>query len=397
MIIGLIGPCDQDTQSIVDVLTDENSIQYVDGNTLVRSLDRRHMYSVVNSTTERKNILLKLKSHVDTMIVSGNLLLTEDICEWILNEGGVVCVISRGSLDSYNFTTINLTGTYWGDPGIQQYEMVTRYKEQYLALSKSYSDNLYLVDLSDEDSEDLVSLVEESKNWKDSRVIVEQEELVKIVQEGVGGNVTMEDSIRKAMVELGVPLDDEPKSIDTPKKMEPISKKNVTKKNVDSKKKVTKKKVKHEIATPEVENLEPQQLTIFDIVESQEPEDNTEDESSVYVKVSENSMAIIFPKDMVLENRTIGEVDFNVVTVELPDINNHNLQELKVRFGSSKPMVKPTFKRIDTSDLEAMKAEKSSLDAQIRKARSEGDTDLVNTLRKQRRALRAKINKLNKE
>ena len=394
MIIGLIGPCDQDTQSIVDVLTDENSIQYVDGNTLVRSLDRRHMYSVVNSTTERKNILLKLKSHVDTMIVSGNLLLTEDICEWILNEGGVVCVISRGSLDSYNFTTINLTGTYWGDPGIQQYEMVTRYKEQYLALSKSYSDNLYLVDLSDEDSEDLVSLVEESKNWKDSRVIVEQEELVKIVQEGVGGNVTMEDSIRKAMVELGVPLDDEPKSIDTPKKMEPISKKNVTKKNVDSKKKVTKKKVKHEIATPEVE---PQQLTIFDIVESQEPEDNTEDESSVYVKVSENSMAIIFPKDMVLENRTIGEVDFNVVTVELPDINNHNLQELKVRFGSSKPMVKPTFKRIDTSDLEAMKAEKSSLDAQIRKARSEGDTDLVNTLRKQRRALRAKINKLNKE
>ena len=392
MIIGLIGPCDQDTQSIVDVLTDENSIQYVDGNTLVRSLDRRHMYSVVNSTTERKNILLKLKSHVDTMIVSGNLLLTEDICEWILNEGGVVCVISRGSLDSYNFTTINLTGTYWGDPGIQQYEMVTRYKEQYLALSKSYSDNLYLVDLSDEDSEDLVSLVEESKNWKDSRVIVEQEELVKIVQEGVGGNVTMEDSIRKAMVELGVPLDDEPKSIDTPKKMEkkmePISKKNVTKKNVDSKKKVTKKKVKHEIATPEVE---PQQLTIFDIVESQEPEDNTEDESSVYVKVSENSMAIIFPKDMVLENRTIGEVDFNVVTVELPDINNHNLQELKVRFGSSKP------KRTDTSDLEAMKAEKSSLDAQIRKARSEGDTDLVNTLRKKRRTLRAKINKLNKE
>ena len=45
-------------------------------------------------------------------------------------------------------------------------------------------------------------------------------------------------------------------------------------------------------------------------------------------------------------------------------------------------------------ELEEVKAEKARLDGEIKKYRSEGNMDMVNSLRKQRRIVRGKINKL---
>ena len=49
----------------------------------------------------------------------------------------------------------------------------------------------------------------------------------------------------------------------------------------------------------------------------------------------------------------------------------------------------------DSNDvLTELKNQKQAIDLQIKEARADGDTELVNSLRKQRRALRNKINSI---
>ena len=46
LIIGIIGPVSQENQIITELLTEEKSIQVVDGLDVVRAMDRKHRNSL---------------------------------------------------------------------------------------------------------------------------------------------------------------------------------------------------------------------------------------------------------------------------------------------------------------------------------------------------------------
>lgn len=207
-------------------------------------------------------------------------------------------------------------------------------------------------------------------------------------------STTITESIKKAMAELGIPSDEI--SLDEPKATKP------TKKEVSN----GENKPKEEpFMNPPVE-------------ESGESGESDEDAVlSVFCKVKGDKMVLFFPKDYPFEVTNFGDLMLNTLTFELPDYNNSKLQELSIILSSSQTVdkivrtpiilpkedktkaVKPKTpsRTVDSSegeDLDALTQRKAELDAQIKDARHNGDEELVNQLRKERRVVRGKINKL---
>lgn len=397
MIIGIVGPVEQDIQAIIEMITESHQIQVVDSVNVIRLMDRRHINSITTQVNHKKVFLKKLEQEFGTVIVTGNLILSEDICSWILENQGVLIVVSRDKLENYDEHDLDVSEEYWCDPVVQRYELELRFKRLYESLSKSYSKDLYLIDLSNEDSEDLMSLAEVCESWSDSyQSGFTMTEIENIVDGKEDTTMTMEESIKKAMAELGVNIDEtpeEPKQVEKPKK------------------KVAKKPVRVEQVQEEPEQNDEQldgQMSIEDYeheVESQE----SETAESIFVKISGNTMALMIPAGMKLEKQSIAGMDFEVATVPIPDLNSSKLQELYVKktITTSKPEVekpqkvepekmakKPTKTIVASGNLDDLHAEKARLDAEIKKYRAAGDMETVNALRKQRRAVRGKINSL---
>ena len=217
-------------------------------------------------------------------------------------------------------------------------------------------------------------------------------------------NMNMEDSIRQAMKELGIELNQ------PAKEAAPITLPIPEETQVNS----------SEIS-PETDqvlpfdegkaNTQAQQLT-FPEFEEEEPALEEEDQQkSIFVKLTDTNMAILFPASLELDKRVIDGVEYNVVTVEIPDLNDRKLQELKsINNAPAVKAIQPTTQiqkhikatkvneliktSVSMEDLEALKQEKARLDVEIKQNRAAGNLDTVNVLRKQRRAIRAKINKL---
>lgn len=163
--------------------------------------------------------------------------------------------------------------------------------------------------------------------------------------------------------------------------------------------------------------------TTEEVVESEpiiEEDDTTEVEPegdskpAVYMKVKGDSVALIFDSNIKFQSRELGGQSMNVLSFKMPDVNSEKLQELELIIEESKnepeketkksEVVKKSIKRtpVVTNDYEVepsdeiteLKNQKAALDSQIKEARSEGNTELVNSLRKQRRAIRNKINSI---
>lgn len=204
-------------------------------------------------------------------------------------------------------------------------------------------------------------------------------------------SMTITESIKKAMAELGIPSDEI--SLDEPKATK------LTKKGVSN----GENKPKEEpFMNPPVE-------------ESGESDEDAV--LSVFCKVKGDKMVLFFPKDYPFEVTNFGDLMLNTLTFELPDYNNSKLQELSIILSSSQivdkivrtPIILPKedktkavkpktpSRTVDSSegdDLDALTQRKAELDAQIKDARHNGDEELVNQLRKERRVVRGKINKL---
>ena len=142
-----------------------------------------------------------------------------------------------------------------------------------------------------------------------------------------------------------------------------------------------------------------------------------ESNSSVYLKIKGDSVALIFDSDFKFQRKELGGQPMNVLTFRMPDITSEKLQELKlivedesnaepVKETKKTEVTKKSVKRIpivtDTptveegsrDELAELKNQKAMLDSQIKEARSKGDLELVNSLRKQRRVVRNKINSM---
>ena len=144
-----------------------------------------------------------------------------------------------------------------------------------------------------------------------------------------------------------------------------------------------------------------------------------EEDLQVLCKIQDGKMVLFIPQGMSMETVTTGEDEcWNALTFEAPDFNTSKLQILDIQVKSQKPekpekpektsveepIVRVPIKFIketpeeteEISELDALISQKSELDAAIKEARKSDDTDLVNSLRKKRRAVRNKINALQK-
>lgn len=406
MIIGLIGPVSQDIELATELLTEDKEVQVIDSIQLLRLAGRKLIGSLTTQDYHKKYVLKKFEDIFGTVIVTGNLILSEDICEWLLQEGGIIVVVSRDKLESYDEEVIKTTEKYWDEKATQKYNLEVRFKKVYERLQKSNTgtDNLYLVDLGSEDTSMLESLIESSQDWMESETTENSyEELISLIEVRKDDeDMTMEESIKKAMRELGMDVDDS----DVPAEPKPVTKKPETKK--------ASKPVKTEVKQQPKDDF------------MNQPEDNTESEEeavvdSVFVKLTDTTMALLIPVGLEMEKQNIGGMEFNVATVGIPDLKNRKLQELQinktqqetekvskperkpVKAEKSEPkktekpkqkLEKPMKVMVESGNLDELREEKARLDAEIKKFRAAGDIDTVNSLRKQRRAVRNKINSL---
>lgn len=390
MIIAVIGSTSQDIELVASKLSN-SQIQIIDTLELLRHLDRKTMGSLTTKDYHQKYLLKKLESEFGTVIVTGNIVLNEEICKWILkSDDGIVVIASRDSLENYDESTLKYTEKYWEDKASQRYNLEVRFKKTYERLSKvSDDEHLYLVDVSEKECMDSF---ESMTKWDFSSKFLDIENIIKLVNPRKDDDtMTMEESIKKAMRELGMEVDDSDTTSEKVEKKPSISKKKP-------------EKIEKKFMNPPV-------------TESKDKNDSTEEEESeqgdsIFVKVTDDTMALLIPEGIHLESQEISGMKFNVATVSLPDLSNRKLQELSVIIGethsesvkrtpiiSSKSKDKdekkqPTKVVVVSGNLAELQEEKARLDAEIKKARSEGDTDTVNALRKQRRAVRNKINGL---
>ena len=404
MIIGLIGPVPQDIAVVSEMLTSDKEVQVVDAISVLRMADRKTINSLTVQTYHKQFFLKKLEAELGTIIVTGNMILSEDIVPWVLDNGGVVVVVSRDKFESYPKEILETTEKYWNDKLIQKYNLEVRFKKfhERLQTKNEGVGNLFLVDVSDENSEQLNELLEVSQEWSESvKSNLKNEEILEMTKVRKDDNmaVTMEESIKNAMRELGMDVDgDEPAKEEQPKPKKQPKQPKETKR--------AEEKSAEDFINP------PEEATKTDEPEQQEDTESDEEVDAIFVKISGGHMAVLLPVGLQMERQSIGGMEFNVATVGLPDLKSTKLQELIILPQKTEQPVKrtpiistpekpkteqpkqPTKTVVVSGEISDLVAEKARLDAEIKKYRQLGDVDTVNELRKQRRAVRNKINKL---
>lgn len=407
MIIGLIGPVSQDIDAVSEMLVSDKAIQVVNSISVLRKADRKTINNLTIQGYHKQYFLKKLEAELRTIIVTGNLILSEDIVSWLLDNGGVIVVVSRDKMESYDKSVLETMEKYWDDKVTQKYNLEVRFKKfhERLQAKNEGVGNLFLIDVSDENSSQLEELLEVSQEWcesernglKDEEIL----EITKVIKEDT--TMTLEDSIKNAMRELGMEVDgDEPQEqvVEQPK---PEPKKPPKKQPKAAEK--PKKEVAEDFINP------PEEAPKTDNPDTQEDE---EEADAIFVKISDGKMAVLLPAGLQMEKQVISGMEFNVATVELPDLKSTKLQELTIvsqkqsepkkavkrvpivsKEEKPKKVEKPIKTVVVSGDKGDLVAEKARLDAEIKKYRQLGDIDTVNELRKQRRAVRNKINKLN--
>ena len=404
MIIGVIGPVPQDIAVVSEMLTSDKEVQVVDAISVLRMADRKTINSLTVQTYHKQFFLKKLEAELGTIIVTGNMILSEDIVPWVLDNGGVVVVVSRDKFESYPKEILETTEKYWNDKLIQKYNLEVRFKKfhERLQTKNEGVGNLFLVDVSDENSEQLNELLEVSQEWSESvKSNLKNEEILEMTKVRKDDNmaVTMEESIKNAMRELGMDVDgDEPAKEEQPKPKKQPKQPKVTKR--------AEEKSAEDFINP------PEEATKTDEPEQQEDTESDEEVDAIFVKISGGHMAVLLPVGLQMERQSIGGMEFNVATVGLPDLKSTKLQELIILPQKTEQPVKrtpiistpekpkteqpkqPTKTVVVSGEISDLVAEKARLDAEIKKYRQLGDVDTVNELRKQRRAVRNKINKL---
>lgn len=424
MIVAIVGSVMEDTTAVVEAISDFTEVQTVDGVRLFRELPEVNGKSlsvkIINhlpvSSNYKKLFLKSMENTYGEVIISGNLLLDESVLHWILSEGGAVGVVTGSKLEEYPISILEDTLKYYVDKSMQKYELETRWNLMYERLQKTHSDRVYLLNLYDSESEELTKLIElissESKEHKKESNESPMEVLVNITNSCMEvnnmGNISIEESIKKAMAELGMEVEGE-ELVKSEK--EPVV--------------VTKPKTKKE----KKENPKPpvKEKTKVEVEDTENTTEESDSPTSIFCKISGSNMALLIPEGLTLEKRTIGNMKFDVATVSIPDFTSGKLQELPMVVETPKqpklssimnPPENSTSKAkktVETSkqpdkqlesksktprvkteviekNLDELRAEKARLDSEIKAARENRDLEKVELLRKQRRAVRKKIN-----
>lgn len=410
MIIGLVGGVASDVADVAMVLAEDNAIQIVDAIEVLRLADRYTINSLTIQSYHKQYFLKVLENTFGTVIITGNIILSDDIIDWILENDGLIGIVSRKDMKSYDKDTLDMLKRYWDEPSTQKYHIEVRWKKLYERL-KAKGKDVYYVDVSESDG--LEELCEVSQEWEASlKTGVSSQEILEITsirKDDESMAETLEESIKRCMKELGMEVTE-----DTPNQEQPAEPTKKTEKKKETKKEV-KKTAKKDEKIPETFMNPPEDES--EQQSDEQPEQENDEIESIFVKISDGTMALLLPAGLQMEKQIIAGMEFNVATVELPDLTSSKLQELAIKVGTQsksqpapkkpqeqpktaikrQPIIveKPPIKTVVVSgDLKDLQEEKARLDAEIKKYRSLGNEEQVNALRKQRRAVRNKINAL---
>lgn len=387
MIVGIVGPDVGEVQQFVQNTLAEKHIQAVDFKQICQHLQDKVLNSLMTQEFHQKYFLKHLESQLGTVVITGNLLLNPSLCRWILEEQGTVIIV----LNKPTELDPSWYSKYWSQEPVREYELGQRFTDLYKQLQKSHIGQLYMISLKQAQQIKI-------QNWSNSKIYGLDDQSLANYALGKGDEtMSMEDSIRQAMKELGIALGQPseeviPITLPTPEETQANSSEISTETDQVSS------------FDEEETSTQAQQLTFPEF-----EEENTQ--KSIFVKLTDTNMAILFPANLELEQKVIGGVEYNVATVEIPDLNDRKLQELKsINNTPAVKAIQPTTQTqkpikatkvdeliktsVSMEDLEALKQEKARLDVEIKQNRAAGNLDTVNVLRKQRRAIRAKINKL---
>jgi hypothetical protein len=307
------------------------------------------------------------------VVITGNLLLDSTVCSWLVKDSENVVLVA------VNDNNQNEQKRF--------YDFVSKHKK-----------NVYLLNVNEKYELPSV-LIRELFNAN----MCTDKELAKLsyVEDK---NMTIEESIKKAMAELGMEVEQE--SLDTKKPVN-TGAKNKKKSNkdcaedkckdteVDEK---TRDSEDLEENIPDVESVSKPNNRAENVRHTEETESSDDEASSLFVKVEDGSMAILIPKNLPLKSKSIAGMDFMVATVKVPDLRLKNLQELTIVDSStndnsvSEVVRKPILIEKDEQGLQELISKKKELDEEIKINREQGNEEKVSELRKQRRAIRNKIN-----
>lgn len=365
MIVGVIG-----TSECVDsvIATLDKPIVHIDSNKILRLLTGEKLYSLLTRSYHKMYAIKAWENLLGNVIITGNLLLDSTVCSWLVNdsENAVLVAVNDNQNEQKRF-----------------YDFVSKHKK-----------NVYLLNVNEEYELPSV-LIRELFNAN----MCTDKDLAKLsyVEDK---NMTIEESIKKAMAELGMEVEQE--SLDTKKPVN-TSAKNKKKSNNDKG-----EEEKHKDAeSDESDNEDLEEPDIQPVkkpnnrVESAQPvetESSDDEAQSLFVKIDNDSMAILIPKNLPLKSKIIAGMNFMVATVKVPDLSLKNLQELTIVDSStndnsvSEVVRKPILIEKDEQGLQELISKKKELDEEIKINREQGNEEKVSELRKHRRAIRNKIN-----
>ena len=397
MIVAIVGASSRDTKAVAKSIAGD-TLKVIDiVEALKEELNNNEGLSEVIidkfiSDDNLKKICLKgLEEEYKTIVVVGNLGLNENVLKWLQSlESSLTVVVNREGLNHFSSEELKLLRENFFSDSELVYEVENRFYDLYNHLDNN--EKSVLLNPDNDESLDNFANILEKVELLDSNF--SGRELQGILMDLLGGRNmnNIEESIRKAMIDLGIKPDD---ATDVAKDLtkHPKSDLKEHKKSIEDK------------PEDEVKKSKPK--------EDKEDKEDTEP-NSLFCKISDGRMALLIPEGIHLDSMEISGVKFKVVTTKIPDISNNNLQELEEVVEDKKPQTKSktfTHKKVlqKSSDLttetksivksepfsenlDDLKDEKSRLDDAIKQARAAGNQELVESLRKERRAVRKKIN-----
>lgn len=368
MIVGIVGTSEC-VDSVINTL--DKPIVHIDSNKILRLLTGEKLYSLLTRSYHKMYAIKAWENLLGNVIITGNLLLDSTICSWLIKDTSNTVLVA---VDDNN-------------PNEQKrfYDFVSKHKK-----------NVHLLNVNEEYKLPSV-LIRELFNAN----MCTDKDLAKLsyVEDK---NMTIEESIKKAMAELGMEVEQE--SSDTKKPSNTVAK-NKKKSNKDcAEDKCKDTEVGEETSDSEdlentpVRPVKKPSNRVENVHHAEETESGDDSASSLFVKVEDGSMAILIPKNLPLKSKSIAGMDFMVATVKVPDLSLKNLQELTIvdsctNNNSVKEVVrKPILIEKDNQGLQELISMKKELDEEIKINREQGNEEKVSELRKQRRAIRNKIN-----
>lgn len=368
MIVGVIGTSEC-VDSVINAL--DKPIVHIDSNKILRLLTGEKSYSLLTRSYHKMYAIKSWENLLGNVVITGNLLLDSTVCSWLVkdSENAVLVAVNDNNQNEQK----------------RFYDFVSKHKK-----------NVYLLNVNEEYELPSV-LIRELFNAN----MCTDKDLAKLsyVEDK---NMTIEESIKKAMAELGMEVEQESSDTKKPVNTGAKNKKKSNKDCAEDKCKDTEVDEK----TGDSEDLENTPVCpvkkpnnrVEDVRHTEETESSDDEAQSLFVKVEDGSMAILIPKNLPLKSKSIAGMDFMVATVKVPDLSLKNLQELTIVDSSTNDnsvrevVRKPILVEKDEQGLQELISMKKELDEEIKISREQGNEEKVSELRKQRRAIRNKIN-----